>query len=369
VRALVARDIAPRAAEIDATAEFPWDVVDAFRQHGLLGMSVPEDYGGAGLSLLDQCLVYQEIAHACLTSSVTLADQKLGADPLIHGGSDALRTSFLPSVARGEQLIAFALTEPDAGSDVSGLKTTAERRNGAYVLNGRKRFITNGNVAHLYSVFASTDPGAGRRGLSCFVVPSDTPGLSVGRSEQKMGIRGSPTSEVIFDDCEVPAAQLIGEEGDGFMLAMRALEPARIVVAFQAIGLAEGALDYAGAYVAQREQFGRKVIDFQAVEFMLADMAANIDAARYLAHAAAVAQDDGRPEAVRLAAEAKLFASDVAMQVTTDAVQLLGGYGYMRDFPVERMMRDAKVLQIFDGTNQIQRVIVGRELRKRWMAR
>jgi alkylation response protein AidB-like acyl-CoA dehydrogenase len=366
VRDIVAREVAPRAAAIDASAEFPWDVVKVFGQNGLFGMAVPEQYGGSGLSLLQQCLVYEEVARACLTSSVTLADQKLGSAPLVEAGTETLKQRLLPPIASGDLLIAFALTEPDAGSDVSALKTTAYRRGHEYVLNGGKRFITNGNVAHLYSVFASTAPAEGRRGISCFLVPANTRGLSTGPSEQKMGIRGSPTSEVIFDACAVPAENLIGNEGDGFGLALRALEPARIVVAFQAVGLATGAMDYAGAYVAQREQFGRRVIDFQAIEFLLADMSTQIDAARYLARAAAMACELRQSEAVRLAAEAKMFASDVAMHVTTDAVQLLGGYGYMREFPVERMMRDAKVLQIFDGTNQIQRVIVGRELRRKW---
>lgn len=366
VRDLVTQRIAPRAAAIDASAEFPWDIVDLFRAQGLLGMSIPEEYGGAALSLLDMCLVYAEIARACLTSSVTLADQKLGADALVRYGSESLKQQFLPSLATGERLIAFALTEPDAGSDVAALSTVAERDGGAYVLNGRKCFITNGGVADLYTVFASTQPERRSHGLSCFVVPSDTPGLSIGRLERKMGLRGSPTSELIFDACRVPAEYLVGREGDGFTLAMSAMIPARVVVAFQAVGLAEGALDFAGDYVARRRQFGRAVIDFQGIQFMLADMSTSVDAARYLAQAAATAYDQGTIDASRLAAEAKTFASDAAMKITTDAVQLLGGYGYTGDFPVERMMRDAKILQIFDGTNQIQRIVIGRELGHRW---
>lgn len=366
VRDLVTQRIAPRAAAIDASAEFPWDIVNVFRAQGLLGMSIPEEYGGAALSLLDMCLVYAEIARTCLTSSVTLADQKLGADALVRYGSESLKQQFLPSLATGERLIAFALTEPDAGSDVAALSTVAERDGGAYVLNGRKCFITNGGVADLYTVFASTQPERRGHGLSCFVVPSDTPGLSVGRLERKMGLRGSPTSELIFDDCRVPAEYLVGREGDGFTLAMSAMIPARVVVAFQAVGLAEGALDFAGAYVARRRQFGRAVIDFQGIQFMLADMSTSVDAARYLAQAAATACDQGTIDASRLAAEAKTFASDAAMKITTDAVQLLGGYGCTGDFPVERMMRDAKILQIFDGTNQIQRIVIGRELGHRW---
>lgn len=366
VRDLVARVIAPRAAEIDRTGEFPWDVVAAYRDHGLLGMSIPEAYGGGGLSLLDTCLVYQEIARACLTSSVTLADQKLASDPIIRGGSPELKQRILPALASGEKLAAFSLTEPGAGSDIAAIQTTAERQGDTYVLRGAKCFVTNGSVADLYTVFARTGPGEGHRGLSCFVVPRETPGLSIGRIEQKMGLRGSPTAEVLLEECVVPAANLVGAEGDGFTLAVSALDPARVAVAFQAIGLAEGALQQAGQYAVQRRQFGRAIIDFQAIQFMLADMAIKIDAARYLAQAAALAYDERREETTRLAAEAKTFASDTAMSVTTDAVQVLGGYGYLQDFPVERMMRDAKILQIFDGTNQIQRIVIGRELARAW---
>ncbi|MCC7372374.1 MAG: acyl-CoA dehydrogenase family protein [Chloroflexi bacterium] len=366
VRDLTARVIVPRAEQIDETGEFPWDVVAAFREQGLLGMSLPEAYGGGELPLFDTCLVYQEIAATCLTSSVTLADQKLASDPIIRGGSAQLKQRILPTLASGEVLGAFSLTEPGAGSDIAAIQTRAEHRGDTYVLRGAKCFVTNGSVADLYTVFARTGPGAGREGLSCFVVPRMTPGLSVGRIERKMGLRGSPTAEILLDDCVVPAENLVGQEGDGFELAVSALDPARIVVAFQAIGLAEGALQQAGNYAVQRRQFGRPIIDFQAIQFMLADMAIKIDASRYLAHAAAHAYDERRPEATRLAAEAKTFASDTAMSVTTDAVQVLGGYGYLRDFPVERMMRDAKILQIFDGTNQIQRVVIARELARAW---
>lgn len=304
-RDLVERFIAPRAAAIDAEGEFPWDVVGVYREHGLLGVSIPEEFGGGGLSLFEMGLVYQKIARACLTSSVTLSDQKLGSDPLVRGGSDALRQRLLPGIAGGDQLIAFALTEAGAGSDILSMQTSAVRRAGPYVLQGRKLFITNGSVADLYTVFARTDVDQARKSISCFVISKDAPGVSVGRLERKMGLRGSPTAELIFEDCVVPDDCLVGNEGDGVTLALSAMDPARIVVAFQAVGLAEGAFEYAGQYVAGRVQFKQPIIDFQAVQFMLADMAIQIDAARYLTHAAARAYDAGEPEAARLASEAK----------------------------------------------------------------
>jgi alkylation response protein AidB-like acyl-CoA dehydrogenase len=363
VRQLADRVIGPRAAAIDESAEFPWDIVDIFRAQDLFGMTIPEEYGGTGLPLLVAGLVYYEVARACLTSSATLADQKLGSDPIVYWGDEKLKRRYLPAIARGEQLIAFALTESSAGSDIAAIRTRARREGNTYAISGEKTFITNGSVADLFTVFAVTDPEAdASRRLTCFVVPRLTPGVSIGRIEKKMGLRGSPTTEVRFADCVVPTTNLIGNEGEGFEIALTTMNPARVVVAFQAVGLAEAAMEYALLYDLKRIQFGRPVFDFQGVKFMLADMSMRLDAARHLTYAAAEACELRLPTCTRLAAEAKALASDVAMAVTTDAVQLLGGYGYIQDYPVERMMRDAKILQIFDGTNQIQRLVIAREL-------
>jgi alkylation response protein AidB-like acyl-CoA dehydrogenase len=379
VRAIVAAHVAPRAAEIDARAEFPVDVWAVFRDQQLMGLGVPEAYGGAGLGSVEQAIAIEEIARVDATCSLLPAVQELGLLPILIGGSEAQRRRWLPAIASGQQLCAFALTEPGAGSDAAALRTTARRDGDSYVLNGSKRFITHGSVAQVLTVFATTDPAAGARGISAFVVEAGTPGFRVGRLEDKLGIRGSPTAELIFEDCRVPAAHRLGEEGDGFPLAMTTLDRTRVGIAAQALGIAQGALDAAVAFARERRQFGAPIGTFEGVQFMLADMAMQVEAARGLVYQAAAAVDEadaaiaraGRqgvrahrlsPEVQRLSAMAKCFASDVAMRVATDAVQIHGGYGFTRDYPVERMLRDAKITQIYEGTNQIQRLLIARTL-------
>jgi alkylation response protein AidB-like acyl-CoA dehydrogenase len=352
---------ASRAAEIDDQDEFPWDVLAAFKETGLIGVSIPEQFGGAGASLVTSCLVCEEIARVSLACSLIVSDQKLAAEPIVLAGSPEQQARFLPAIAGGEQLVAFALTEPSAGSDIASMATRASRSGDGWVINGRKCFITNGSVANLFTLFAAT-AHSGRHRISAFIVPRNTPGVSIGRIEKKMGIHGSPTAEIIFEDVQVPGAALLGEEGHGQALALAALDPARVTVGAQAVGLAQGALDVARAYAKERIQFGQPIASFQGIQFMLADMATQIEAARQLTYRAARAYDDKDPEASNLSAMAKLFASDMAMRVTTDAVQVLGGYGYIREYGVERMMRDAKILQIFDGTNQIQRLVIARHI-------
>lgn len=372
VREIADRYVAPRAAEIDARAEFPWDVLAALRNHDLLGLGVPEKHGGAGAGVLGISLATEEVARACASSSLILAVQELGLLPILVGGTEEQKQRWLPPLARGEKIISFGLTEPEAGSDAGSLKTVARRDGETWVLNGTKRFITGGGVSDWYTVFASTDPAAGVRGISCFLVEKDAPGFSIGRHEEKMGIRGSPTTELLFDDCRVPAANLVGRPGDGFKYAMMTLDQSRCTVAAQALGIAQGALDYAAGYARERRQFDRPIAEFQGLQFMFADMAMKVEASRALLYKAAAMIDElGIEErgATRLPAEinqfsamAKCFCSDTAMAVTTDAVQILGGYGYTRDYPVERMMRDAKITQIYEGTNQIQRVVIARNI-------
>lgn len=370
MRELAEEKVAPRAAEIDRTGEFPWDIVSLFRQQELMGIAVPEEYGGAGDSLLTLCVVIEEIARVCASSALIIADQELGLLPILIGGSEEQKKRYLPGLASGEWLAAFALTEPDAGSDAAATKTRAERIGDKYVLNGTKCFITNGGVADVYSVFATTDPTRGVKGIAAFIVEKDSPGFSIGKKEDKMGIRASQTTELIFDNCEVPAENIIGGEGEGFRIAMLTLDKSRPGVAAQALGIAQGALDEAVKYARERKQFGRPIIELQGIQFMLADMATRVEAARHLLYRAAVVVEEATkggvkrtpPEASRLAAMCKLFASDTAMSVTTDAVQVLGGYGYMKDYPVERMMRDAKITQLYEGTNQIQRLVIARTL-------
>ncbi|MBX5465665.1 MAG: acyl-CoA dehydrogenase family protein [Clostridia bacterium] len=364
----VARErVAPRAAAIDEEDRFPEDLRRLFGELELLGLGIPEAYGGGGAGLLSVCLVIEELARVSATASLIVADHELGLLPVLLGASEEQKRAWLPAIASGEKLMAFALTEPEAGSDAAGLAMRAERRGDRYVLNGTKRFITHGNVADWLTVFARTDPEQrGSRGISCFLVERETPGLTVTKLERKMGLHGSPTAELSFEDVEVPATNRIGEEGQGFRIAMATLDHSRPGIAAQALGIAQGALDEAVAYARQRRQFGRPLADFQAIQFMIADMAIGVESARYLTYkAAAVVEeaDAGRAEwrlANRFSAMAKTYASDVAMRVTTDAVQIFGGYGYIADYPVERMMRDAKITQIYEGTNQIQRLVIAR---------
>jgi alkylation response protein AidB-like acyl-CoA dehydrogenase len=364
VRRLVQDKIAPRAAEIDAKGEYPWDIKELLARQELLGLPIPEEYGGSGAGLLALCVVVEEVAKACVSSSLIPAVQALGAFPILIAGNDEQKRRFLPPLARGEQIGAFALTEPGAGSDAAAMATRAVRQGGEYVLNGGKCFITNGSIADIYAVFAMTQPELGTRGISAFVVEKDRPGFGIGKIEDKMGIRGSKTSELIFNDVHLPAANLLGREGDGFKIAMATLDHSRPGIGAQAVGLAQGALDLAVAWAKQRVQFGGPLAQLQGVQFMLADMETQTEAARGLVYRAATLVDQGSRDINKFSAMAKLFASDTAMRVTTDALQVFGGPGYMRDLPVERMMRDAKITQIYEGTNQIQRVIVARNLLK-----
>ncbi len=363
VRTLARERVAPRAAEIDRTAEFPQDLRTLLAEQGILGLPFPERYGGLGADLLTICLAIEALSAACATTGLILAVQELGALPLLLAGSDEQLGRFVPGLASGHDLIAFALTEADAGSDASAVHARAVRDGGTYVLSGVKRFISQGSVASLVTVFAVTDPGADRhRRMSTFIVETTSPGFSVSRLEHKMGIRGSPTAELVFDEVRVPAVNRLGDEGDGFSLAMRTLDRSRPGIAAQAVGIAQGALEAAATYAGQRRQFGRTIGEFQLVQGLLADMDARTEAARQLLYTACQEIEAGAPDAARWSALCKLVAGDAAMAVTTDAVQVLGGYGYLDDYPVERMMRDAKITQLYEGTQQIQRLVIARAL-------
>ncbi len=366
VRELADERIAPRAAAIDATAEFPHDLKQLLAQQDLLGTCFEERYGGTALDTVAQCILVEEIARADATTSLIPLVQKLGALPIMLAGSDEQKDRYFPRLASGEWLIAFALTEAAAGSDVASNRMRATRDGDVYALNGSKRFITHGSVADVVIAFALTDPAAGgRKGMSAFIVETDTPGFAAPRIEHKMGIRGSPTAELTFDDVRVPVANLIGAEGDGFKIAMETLDRSRLSIAAQAVGIAQGAIDASVAYAAQRTQFGERVVDFQGIQWMLADMASQTEAARQLTYAAAARVDANASDLPYWTSSAKLVAGDTAMRVTTDAVQVLGGYGYISEYPVERMMRDAKITQLYEGTQQIQRLIVARQLLQR----
>jgi len=366
VRELAEERIAPRAAEIDATAEFPWDLKDLLAGADLMGTCFAEEYGGTGLDGIGQAIVVEEIARADATTSLIPIVQKLGSLPITLAGSEEQKQRYFPRLASGEWLIAFALTEAAAGSDVSANRMRAVREGGCYRLNGGKRFITHGSIANVVTVFALTDPAAGgRRGMSAFIVETDTPGFAAPRVEHKMGIRGSPTAELTFDDVRVPDSNRLGAEGEGFRIAMGTLEISRLSIAAQAVGIAQGALDAALRYAGERQQFGQRIAELQGVQFMLAEMAAQTEAARQLMYAAVARVEERRPDMAYWSSSAKLIAGDAAMRVTTDAVQVLGGYGYITDYPVERMMRDAKITQLYEGTQEIQRLIVARQLLER----
>ena len=364
VRQLTRERIAPRAAEIDASSEFPHDTVELFRENDILALPFDEEHGGTGTGTLMLLVAIEEISKACATTGLILAVQELGALALKLAGTDEQRARFLPRLASGEWLAAYALTEPGSGSDSAAMRTTARREGDEYVLDGGKRFITNAGVAGLYTVFAKTDPEAGHKGISCFVVEADAPGFSVGRIEPKLGIKGSTTGEVFFDGCRIPAANLVGEEGEGFAIAMRVLDRSRPGIAAQALGIAQGATDYALDYAKDRETMGKPIAEHQLVAAKLADMETATEAARGLLYRFGRMADDGvdGPELTKASAQAKLFCSDTAMWVATEAVQILGGYGYVKEYPVERMMRDAKITQIYEGTNEIQRIVIAREM-------
>ena len=363
VRTIADERVAPRAAEIDRTGEFPDDLRQLLAAQDILALPFPEEHGGLGGELLSVCLAIEQLSRACATTGLILAVHELGALPLLLAGTPEQQARWVPRLAAGELLIAFALTEAEAGSDVAALRTRAVRDGDAYVLDGSKRFISEGSVADLITVFAVTDADAPRHArLSCFVVEVPTDGFAVARLEHKMGLRGSPTAELAFDSVRVPAGNLIGEEGDGFGLAMRTFERSRPGIAAQAVGIAQGALEAATAYARDRRQFGQRIGDFQMVSAMLADMDAATEAARQLLYTACVEIEGGASDAARWSALCKLVAGDAAMRVTTDAVQVLGGYGYIDEYPVERMMRDAKITQLYEGTQQIQRLVVARAL-------
>jgi alkylation response protein AidB-like acyl-CoA dehydrogenase len=367
VRELAEAKIGPAAADVDARARFPQEARDALTATGLQAVHVPEAYGGQGGDALAAVIVIEEVARVCAPSSLIPAVNKLGTVPLLLSGSEDLKRRYLPPVARGDVLFSYALSEAGAGSDAASMTTRAVRDGDGWVLNGTKMWISNAGVSQCHTVMALTDPAQGPRGISAFVVEKTDPGVSFGEPEKKLGIKGSPTRTLILDDTWIPAGRIIGEAGTGFKTALATLDHTRITIAAQALGIAQGALDYATGYVKERRQFGRPVSDFQGVQFMLADMAMNIEAARQLTYRAAALSEQAMqghpaPGLTFASSAAKCFASDTAMRVTTDAVQLLGGYGYVRDYPVERMMRDAKITQIYEGTNQIQRVVMARQL-------
>jgi alkylation response protein AidB-like acyl-CoA dehydrogenase len=367
VRQLVKERVEPRAAEIDEKAEFAWDIKDLFAENDLLGIPVPAEYGGLGGSFVTYVKVVEEVAKACASSALLIAVQELGALPIMIGGTDEQKRRWLPDLASGKKLAAYALTEPGSGSDAAGSMRTKARRDGDdYVLDGSKIWITNGSVADVVTVFAVTDATKGPSGISAFVVEKGTPGFNVGKLEKKMGIRGSPTVELAFDNCRVPAANMLGEEGVGFKIAMKVLDKSRPGIAAQALGIAQGALDYATDYTKQRVAFGKPISQQQGLQFMLADMKTEVEAARLLLYEAARKCDENAPDVTTWAAMAKLKCGDVAMSVTVDAVQLLGGYGYSTEYPVERMMRDAKITQIYEGTQQIQRIVIARSMVGKW---
>jgi alkylation response protein AidB-like acyl-CoA dehydrogenase len=359
VRTLARERIAPRAAEVDRTSEFPWDAVESLREADVFALAFPEEYGGTGTGTLTHLRAVEELSWADATVGLVLAVQGLGGLPVLLAGSEAQRAAYLPRFASGEWLAAYALTEPGAGSDAQAITTTARPDGGGWVIDGAKRFITNAGVAEVYTVFAQTGDG-----ISAFLVHADDPGFSVGRIEPKMGIKGSTTGELHFDSCRVPADRLVGESGAGFRLAMRVLDRSRPGIAAQALGIAQAALDYSARYAAERVAFGKPIAAQQGIQFMLADMATAVEGGRGLLYRVGEMLDRGEdgPELTKLSAMCKLACSDAAMSVTTDAVQILGGYGYMQEFPVERLMRDAKITQIYEGTNQIQRVVIAREL-------
>ena len=362
IRELVQDKVAPRAAEIDERAEYPKDIESLFAANGILSIPFPEEYGGISGSSVTICMGIEEIAKACTTSSLILAVQALGSYPILVAGTEEQKRRLCPPLASGEKVAAYALSETGSGSDAAAMKTRAKRYGDEYVLNGTKQFITHGSIAGTLVVFAQTDPEADHRGISAFVLERESSPWQAPKLEHKLGIRGSPTAQILFEDVRVPAANRLGDEGAGFKIALAVLDRSRPGIGAQALGIAEGAFDYALSYAKERNQFGQAIAGFQGIQFMLADIATQIEAARNLVFRAATKVDAKSPDLTKVAAMAKLFASDMAMKVTTDCVQILGGYGYISDYPVERMMRDAKITQIYEGTNQIQRVVIARAL-------
>lgn len=362
VRKLAQNEIAPRAAEIDRTGEFPWENIKKMGELGLMGVPIPEEYGGAGYDFLSYIITIEEISRACASTGVILAvHTSVGTMPILYFGTEEQKRKYIPKLAAGEYIGAFALTESHAGSDASNIATTARLEGDHYIVNGSKIFITNGGVADVYVTFVRTGQEKGYKGVSCLLVDKDTPGFSIGKTEEKMGLHGSQTTELIFDNARVPKENLLGQEGEGFKVAMALLDGGRIGIGAQGLGIAQAAFDVAKAYAKERVQFGKPIAEFQAIQFMLADMATRIDCARMLVYRAARLKEMGLPHS-KEASMAKMYATDTAMEVTTNAVQILGGYGYCREYPVERYMRDAKITQIYEGTNQIQRRVIAKHL-------
>lgn len=364
LRDLCEKEIAPHAADVDEKARYTDEALAALTASGMAAIHIPEEYGGQGGDSIAACIVIEEVARVCASSSLIPICNKLGTMGLLLRGSEELKKQVLPSIAAGEAVASYALSEREAGSDAASMRTRARREGDEWVLNGAKCWISNGGQSTWYTVMAVTDPDKKANGISAFIVHKDDPGFSIGAKEKKMGIKGSPTTELYFEDCRIPADRIIGDEGTGFKTALATLDHTRPTIGAQAVGIAQGALDASIAYVKERKQFGQPIGDFQAVQFMLADMAMKIEAARLTVYSAAARAERGEPDLGFISSASKCFASDVAMEVTTNAVQLFGGYGYTTDFPVERFMRDAKITQIYEGTNQIQRVVMSRALLK-----
>ncbi len=363
-RQIAQEKVKPVRAELDEKEEFPWEIMKILAQADLFGLYIPEEYGGFGGGAFENCLAVEELSRVCIGVSVSFAASGLGAYPILLFGSDEQKKKYLPQIASGQRLAAFGLTEAGAGSDAGGTRTTAVLDGNEYVINGTKQWITNGGEAEIYTVIAMTNPAKGSRGASAFIVEKGTPGFSFGKKEKKMGIRSSATRELVFENCRVPKENLLSREGMGFLVAMKTLDKSRPGIGSQAVGLAQGAIDECVEYARERRQFDQPIISFQAIQHMLADMSTQTEAARALVYAVAKFIDSDPKDVSKASAMAKLFASDVAMKVTVDAVQVMGGYGYMREYPVEKMMRDAKILQIYEGTNQIQRNVIGAALIK-----
>ncbi len=361
-RRIAREKVKPVAAKHDRESTFPWDMVEEFRKAGFFSVYIPEEYGGTGGGILELVLVTEELSRVCGGISLAVAATALGTFPILLSGNDDQKARYLPDLVTGTKLAGFGLTEPEAGSDAGSIKTRAVRKGDRYILNGLKHFITNGSVAKVYTIIASTDPSRGTRGASAFIVEEGFPGFKYGKVEDKLGIRASKTSELIFEDCEVPVENLLGREGEGFKVAMRTLDRSRPGVASQALGIAQGALDLAAEYAGKRQQFDKPISSFQAIQFMLADMATQVEAARALVYGVARMIDSGIEKIARESSMCKLMASDTAMRVTTDAVQIFGGYGYMRDFPIEKFMRDAKITQIYEGNSEIQQIVISRTI-------
>jgi len=364
VRQIAEEKVVPVREELDEKEEFPWEIMRVLAQSDLFGLFIPEQYGGLGKGCLELCIAVEELSKACVGVSTSYAANALGTFPILLFGSEEQKKKYLPDIAAGKRLVAFGLTEANAGSDAAGIQTTAKLQGDEYVISGTKQWITNGGEAEIYTIIAMTDRAKGARGASAFIIEKGTPGFSFGKKERKMGIRASVTRELVFDNCRVPKTNIIGREGMGFIVAMKTLDSSRTGVGAQGLGVAQGAFEEAVKFARQRVQFGHPIISFQAIQHMLADMATEIEAARALIYSVSRYIDSGAKDISKESAMAKVFATDLGMRVTTNAVQIMGGSGYMRDYPVEKMMRDAKILQIYEGTNQIQRNVIGQELIK-----